>query len=247
MVLGERHSGLARTDRLVALLQLDILIPDHSTLSRRSKQLDRLHIRSEAPGGPIHILVDSTGLKVHRERECVGPPGNRRTWRKLHLAVDAVTGEVLASQVTTDQTHDSSQVPGLLNQIHGEIASMMADGAYDAMPVYKAVNEHSCGQRAKIVIPPRRNAKVSRVCDGLTGQRDHSVLAIRTMGRRRWQRESGYNQRSLVESAISRYKRIIGRRLRNRTLASQRSEVKIACAIMNTMTLVGMPDSYCAA
>ncbi len=70
---------------------------------------------------------------------------------------------------------------------------------------------------------------------------------IGELGIRSWRKSSGYMRRSLVEMAISRFKMIIGRRLRSRTMASQRTESKIACRILNTMTVLGMPDSYCAA
>ena len=56
-----------------------------------------------------------------------------------------------------------------------------------------------------------------------------------------WQRRSGYNRRSLVETAMYRYKTIIGRRLLARTLSSQQVEAKIGCNVLNRMTSFGMP------
>lgn len=228
------------------LLALNIRIPDHSTLSRRSKQLDGVPVRTAGANEAVHILIDSTGLKVHSGNGFPGHVYGRRAWRKLHLAVDADTGEILASELTTHQVRDSSQVPGLLNQVSSDLASATADGAYDSLPVYEAIENHHSDELVRIIIPPRRNARLSRKYGSDASQCDHNVCMIREMGRRRWQKESGYTRRSLVETAIYRYKTIIGRRLRSRTMPSQRTEVRIACAILNTMTHLGMPDSYCA-
>ena len=129
----------------------------------------------------------------------------------------------------------------------GEFASVTADGAYDVAAVYEAIENHRSEQPTKAVIPPRRDARLRRESGTVMSQRDHNIRLIRAIGRRRWQRESGYTRRRLVETAIYRYKTIIGRRLRSRTMASQGTEISIACAILNNMAQLGMPDSYCVA
>jgi len=230
-----------------ALLSLRIRIPDHSTLSRRSSKLERIRLGAGSPEGPIHILIDSTGLKMHRGTACPAQPRNRRAWRKLHLVVDAVSAEILASELTTHQIRDSSQVPLLLSQVDRELETVAADGAYDVAPVYEAIANHSSERSTRVVLRPRRNARVSRQTTDAINQRNHNIRRIRDVGRRRWQKESGYTRRNLVETAIFRFKTIIGRRLRSRTLPSQQIEVRIACAIMNKMAQLGMPESYCAA
>ena len=85
------------------------------------------------PHGPVHLLIDSTGLKLFGNGEWDGEKHGRarRSWRKLHLAVDAETGEIVASVLTCKEAADAGQVPALLEQIEGEIASVTADGAYD--------------------------------------------------------------------------------------------------------------------
>ena len=99
---------------LVRLLELNLPIPDHTTLSRRLKKLSDIQLPRRPANRPIHILIDSTGLRIH-----VGhmqkPPKNR-AWRKLHLAVDADTGEIGASDLTARRTRDCTQVPALLEQ-----------------------------------------------------------------------------------------------------------------------------------
>ena len=149
-------------------------------------------------------------------------------WRKLHLAVDLASGEILGSALTTHKIRDASLVPGLLDQIAAELASLTADGAYDSRPVDAGVEQLQADNPIRVIIPPRRGARSSRVSGTDTSQRDANIRSMQTRGRRRWQKVSGYTRRSLVEAAISRYKRIMGRRLRNRTLPSQRTEVAIA-------------------
>jgi len=199
---------------------------------------------SEA-SGPIHILVDSTGLKVHRGNRFPSEPRNRRSWRKLHLAVNFASGEIVASALTNHGVNDATQVPNLLDQIPAELASLTADGAYDSYKVYDAAETHSSERSPRVIIPPRRNTR-SRKKSGIGGgQRVDTIRKIEEIGRRRWQKESGYTRRSLVEAAISRYKRIMGGRLRSRTTVSQQTEVRIGCSVLNRMTQLGMPDGYC--
>jgi hypothetical protein len=126
------------------MLELDIPVPDHSTLSRRASELGKLRARGLDAGKPIHLLIDSTGLRVHAGNKC-RPPRNRG-WRKLHLAVDAVTGEVAAAELTGRRVHDSAPVPQLLRQVEAGLVSLSADGAYDRQPVYEAAAAHAASR-----------------------------------------------------------------------------------------------------
>jgi hypothetical protein len=227
---------------LAEMLEVDLPIPDHTTLSRRLKRLSEIQIRKLPTDRPIHLLIDSTGLRIH-----VGhmqkPPRNR-AWRKLHLAVDATSGEIVASDLTTRRTHDCTQVPALLEQIADPIASVLADGAYDTKAVYEAAHEHGGGQSMRVLIPPRRNAQLSPEPSAALQGRNRNIRSIRELGRREWHTHSGYSKRSMVENTMYRYKTIIGRSMRSRTMDGQRVEVQLASKILNTMTLLGMPDSY---
>ncbi len=206
------HLGLRQTEGFLrsvsALLRLNIHIPDHSTLSRRSMTLAPVQISptgvNAGSDGPVHILIDSTGLKVHRGR---GPRDkrNRRQWRKLHLVVDADTGDILASELTTRRASDCAQVPSLLAEIIRELASVMADGAYDTRRVYSTIEARPAHSPTKILIPPRSNARSPPRSGQSTKSRDHTVQLIRELGIRRWRNSSGYMRRSLVETAISRF------------------------------------------
>src|SRR5271163_2011131 len=129
-----------------------------------------------------------------------------------------------------------SELPGLLDQIDTDLASLTADGAYDGEAVYAAVADRH--PDAEVIIPPRATAVQNEIA---TTQRDQHIATIEKHGRLGWQRRSGYNRRSLVETAIYRYKTIVGRRLRARTLPNQQTETKIACNVLNRMAMLGMP------
>ncbi len=227
-----------------ALLDLGLRIPDHTTLSRRSKDLN-VRIPVAANGGPLHIMIDSTGLRAHSGNVPGSSPPKRRAWRKLHIVINADTGEILASALTTHRAGDAAQVPTLLTQIVDPLASAMADGAYDRSTVYAAIEAHGPGP-PQILIPPRRDAQTRSVAN-ISSQRNATVRAIGAVGRRRWAHDSGYTRRSLVETAMWRYKAIIGGSMRSRTMASQKTEAALACTILNRMTQLGMPDGYCIA
>jgi hypothetical protein len=227
---------------LAKLLQIDLPIPDHTTLSRRLQKLDEIQVRKLATDRPIHLLIDSTGLRIHVGHVQI-PPRNR-AWRKLHLAVDTATGEIVASDLTTRRTHDCTQVPALLEQIVDPIASVLADGAYDTKAVYEAAHGQGGGRAVRVLIPPGRDAQLSPEPSASLQERNRNILSIRELGRRAWHTRSGYSTRSLVENTMYRYKTIIGRSMRSRTFDGQQVEVQLASKILNTMTLLGMPDSY---
>jgi hypothetical protein len=240
------HLPLRQTEgflrSLAQLLKVDLPIPDHTTLSRRLTKLSGVRFRSLPTDRPIHVLIDSTGLRIH-----VGhlqkPPRNR-TWRKLHLAVDADTGEIVASDPTARRTHDCTAVPDLLEQLDDPIASVSADGAYDTRAVYEAVYERGQGRAVRVLIPPGRDAQLSSKPSTGLQERNRNIRSIRELGRRKWHASSGYSKRSLVENTMYRYKTIIGRSMRSRTFDGQCVEVQLANKILNTMTQLGMPDSY---
>src|SRR5919199_2297184 len=230
--------GLLRS--LTALLGLSVGVPDHTTFSRRSPGLALATALARAQAnGPVDVVLDATGLKVYGAGEwLVEKHGERgkRGWRKLHLAVDPDSGEILASELTTSEEGDASQVSPLLDQITSPIASVIADGAYDGEPVYRAVAERQPDPPAAVIIPPRATAVASPTADTMPSQRDRHIRMIRDRGRLGWQKAVGYGRRALGETAVFRYKAIIGRGLRARTLPSQKTEAWAACSVLNQMT-----------
>jgi len=193
--------------------------------------------------GPIHVLVDSTGLQIYGAGQWLEEKHgvkSRRSWRKLHLAVDADSGEIIAHSLTDQEAGDASQLESLLGQIDDEINQFTADGAYDGTPTYDAVLRHSAG--ARVVIPPRSNA-VERPNAQASCQRDDHIASMQIDGRLKWQASTGYGKRALVETAMGRYKGVIGPRLRARSFLAQQTEAAIGVAILNRMLACGRPNS----
>jgi hypothetical protein len=240
------HLPLRQTEgflrSLANMLEVELPIPDHTTLSRRLNTLGAIPFLAVTSHWPLHLFIDSTGLRIHVGN--VRTPPKNRAWRKLHLAVDAGTGEIVASDLTGRRTSDCTRVPALLKQADHRVASVSADGAYDTEGVYEAARAQGHGRHVRVVISPRRDARLSRRPSAALQERNRNIRSIRKLGRREWHKRSGYSKRSMVENAIYRYKTIIGRGMRSRTLAGQRVEVQLACRVLNTMTRLGMPDSH---
>jgi hypothetical protein len=187
------HQPLRQTEGLLRsiadVLAIDIAIPDHTTLSRRGGGLTILPKRIDR-AEPLHLLVDSTGLKIYGEGEWLDQKHgirSRRRWRKLHLGVDADTYEIVAVELTPDDVGDIAEIPDLLDQIDADVASMTADGAYDGEAVYDAVAERH--PDAAVIIPPRVTAVPSETT---ATPRDKHLATIVQHGRISWQRSSGY-------------------------------------------------------
>jgi hypothetical protein len=232
---------------LTTLLGVSVGVPDHTTFSRRSPGLVLATALAQAQAsGPVHVVIDATGLKVYGAGEWLvethGARG-KRTWRKLHLAVDPSTGEILASELTSHDEGDAAQVGPLLDQIPGPLASVIADGAYDGEPVYRAVAERQPDPPVAVIIPPRATATLSAAAGTTPSQRDQHIRMIQDKGRLGWQTAVGYGRRSLGETAMFRYKTVIGRSLRAWTLPAQKTEARVGCAVLNRMTRLGMPVS----
>ena len=131
----------------------------------------------------------------------------------------------------------------MLEQITGAIASVIADGAYDGEPVYRAVAARQPDPPVAVVIPPRAGAVAGPTVDTAPGQRDGHIRMVEDRGRLGWQKAVGYGRRSLGETAVFRYKAIIGRGLRARTLPAQKTEARVGCSVLNRMIRLGMPVS----
>src|SRR5918998_1734470 len=237
--------ALRQTEGLIGsvlqLLDLDLTVPDHSTLSRRAETLKLP--RPKAGSAPVHLLVDSTGLRLCGAGEWLAEKHGtkrRRAWRVLHLATDADTGRIVASVLTDKDADDGSQVAPLLDRIEGAVASVTGDGAYDRDDVYAEVAARH--PEAAVVVPPRANAVPSEAAETAPTQRDRHLRCIAERGRLGWQKASGYNWRALVESDISRWKRVVGDGLRFQTNGRQATEVAIAANVLNRMLEPGRPE-----
>jgi hypothetical protein len=226
------------TSSILRLMRTSLRAPHYSTLSRRARRLE-LSLAAQ-PRKIKHLVIDSTGLKVYGEGEWkVRTHGadKRRTWRKLHIAMDAATHHLTAASVTDKELLDRNAITELLAQTTAEVERVCGDGAYDFEHCYRAIKQKG----AVALIPPRADAVVRGKSP--FEQRDQNLRAIRRQGRKKWKQESRYHRRSLVECAFFRLKALFSDRLRSRLMESQRAETLIRCVAMNPMTRLGMPHS----
>jgi Transposase DDE domain len=232
--------GLGKS--LVELMEVSLDIPDYTSLAKRAAKLGIvLDVRKHT--GPIDVVVDSTGLKVFGEGEWKmrkHGKSKRRTWRKLHLAVNPDTHEIEAETLTENGCDDASQVEDLLDQATNKVGGFYGDGAYDQRKTYKTLEK----RHIRAVIPPRRNAKIWQ--HGNSGNRplsrDAAIREIRRHGRRQWKKRVGYHRRSLSETAMYRMKCCFGDHLKNRELPNQQTEARIRGKILNKFTRIGLPQ-----
>jgi hypothetical protein len=217
---------------IMRLLDIDLPVPDHTTLSRRASGL-AVHSRRRIGTGELHLIVDSTGLKLRGAGEWLFEKhgtAKRRSWRKLHIGIDADSGEIVAFELTDKDVDDALHVAPLLDQLAEAPASFMGEGVLARNP------------NAKFIVPPCKGAVTGPTVATSPTQRDQHVLAVDAHGRMNWQKTSGYNRRSKVEASISRYKRVIGDTLKSREDARRVTEVAIAIKSLNRMRKLGQAN-----
>jgi Transposase DDE domain len=221
---------------LMRLCALDLPVPDHTHMSRRAATLE-VKIPRRPRVGATHVVVDSTGLKIFGEGEWKVRQhgvGKRRTWRKIHLAVDETAKDIIGIEVTTAAWHDSEVFPDLLAQVDGDVDQVSADGAYDTEGTHAAIRQ----REAEATIPPRHDA----VLWGNDHPRDAILAEIETKGRAGWKEASGYHRRSIAENMMYRLKQL-GDRLFSRAFERQVTETHVRAAIINQFTYLGMPNA----
>ena len=226
---------------LCAQLELDMPIPDHSTLSRRAKKLGRLPLAAVPSAGPIHLVIDSTGLRVHTGNR--RKPPDQRLWRKLHIAVDESTR---ASHCGGAHRERQSRQPARRQAAQAQRArARLVHGRrpYDTETVYEAVAQNAERQgrvMPRVLIPPRKGAQLTCPPSPAMKQRNRNLRAIGGEGRRAWHKTSSYSWRSRVENVNDRYKATFGPGMRAWSLAGQRLEARLGCRILNRMAQLGM-------
>jgi hypothetical protein len=220
---------------LFTLMNVPLTSPDYTSISKRAKTVN-VKYRNPSRGPITHVVVDATGLKVFGEGEWkTRKHGSekRRTWRKLHLAIDASTHEVVAAEVSLVSVGDSEVLPTLLNPLRRKIMQVSADGAYDTKGCYQLLRRKGC----KATIPPRSNA-------GLWEKghpRNEAVEALKTGQLKQWKIDNGYHQRSLAETAMGRYKQLNSPMLSLRDYNGQVAEALAGVKAMNKVIRLGMP------
>ena len=223
-------------------------IPHFSTLSRRARTL-KVALDPIASKGPLNLALDSTGLKVYGEGEWKVRQhgiGKRRTWRKIHFAVDIDRFIVHAVVVSANDMHDSHGGTQLIDLVDGDIESVRGDGAYDTETMRKKIRE----RKAKPIIPPREDAKPHADNSDLK-ERDEAIQFIEDgvakgmtlqEARKAWKQSAGYHKRSLVETHMYRFKNAFSDKLQSRRFENQATEVFLKTKLLNRMTVIGMPE-----
>jgi hypothetical protein len=134
---------------------------------------------------------------------------------------------ILAAELTSSDVDDGSQVRPLIDQISGQPASVTGDGAYDQAGIYDTIAQRH--PDADVIVPPRSTAVLSDTAHTVLTQRDRHLQSIAEHGRISWQKTSGYNRRALVKASISRFKRVIGDALANRSASCDRDRHRHCC------------------
>ena len=144
-------------DSIFNMMNLPLRCPDYSIISKRVKSVN-ISIKTPTRGEISHLVIDSTGLKVFGEGEWKvrkHGAGRRRVWRKLHLAADSATHEIICADLSLSGTTDAQALPGLINQTHRKIREASADGAYDTRYCHDAFLK----KKVRPLIPPRSGAQ----------------------------------------------------------------------------------------
>lgn len=230
---------------LLKLSNLDWPTPNYTTLCRRQQHLQVSIAYRPNPNG-LHLLVDSTGVKMLGEGEWKTKKHGaeyRRQWRKVHLAIDAETLEIRAIEVTSNRVGDAQALPDMLNQIPRDerIDSISGDGAYDTKNVYSATADRG----AEAIIPVRKNGKPWKENTSGAQARNETLRAVQRLGRAIWKKWSGYHRRSLVETKMRCFK-LLGERVNARIFNSQVAELQIRAALLNRFTQLGTPITVVA-
>lgn len=220
-------------ESLLRLIGLDWAVPDFSTLSRRQKTLN-VNIPYRGSDGPLHLMIDSTGIKVEGEGEWNARKHGatkRRVWRKIHIGIDEKSLEIRAAEFTTSDVGDAPMLPELLDQISPdqEIASVTADGAFDTRKCHDAI----AARGAAVIIPPRKNAKPWKPETAWAITRNDILRTSKRVGRTIWRRWSGYHRRSRAETKMHCVK-LLGQGLSARDFDRQVAEFQIRVAVLGT-------------
>ena len=237
---------------LMELLKLELGVPNYSQICRRQKGLPvPLGLSKGLLSEPVHLVIDSSGLKVYGEGEWkVRAHGvsKRRTWRKLHLAVDEKSGQILAQRLTDKETDDASQLADLVAQGQKTVARVSkvgADGSYDTFDTY----QYLIKAQIEPIIPPRMNAAwwVDQHDVLLDHPRNRALVQIDQGGlnanRKQWKLDSGYHRRSKAENAFFRWKTIHGATMYARKIENQQTEAAIKVAVLNRLIQIAAPIS----
>jgi hypothetical protein len=234
------RQSIGMVESLLKLAGLDWPVPDFSTISRRQKHL-RVVIPYQRSREGLHLLVDSTGIKMLGEGEWKRKKHGadyRRQWRKVHMGIDAQTLEIRAFEVTDNAEGDAPMLPELLSQIPADevLLSVSGDGAYDTKGSHAAI----AARGATAIIPTRKNGQPWKENTAGAKARNEILRATRHLGRTIWKKWSAYHRRSLVETKMRCFK-LLGERVMARDFDRQVAELQVRAALLNRFTRLGTP------
>ena len=237
MALGQTTGFV---ESLLRLAGLDWKVPDFSTLCRRQKTLS-ISIPYHGGTGPLHLLIDATGMKAEGEGEWNARKhggSKKRPWRKLQLEMNEETPEFRAVSVTTSKVGGAPMLHDLMEQIppEQEIATITADGAYDTRRCHNVI----AARGAAAIIPPRRNAQLWKPTTAGAIARTEAVRACKYLDRALWRKLTGYHRRSRAETKMNSVK-LLGQGLMARDFDRQVAELQVRIAVLNRYTALGIP------
>lgn len=238
-------------ESIIQMMGLDLKVPDYTTISRRAGSL-KLNIREKSLLGKreeaIVVAIDSTGLSVHsqsewhRKKHAAQVPGYEK-WRKLHVAINVATGEILDARYSKSTDNDGPELPGMLDSIEEDISAVCGDMAYDTVNCRRAI----AARNARQLIPPIRAARVSAKNRNISKngdilkERDEAIRYIeantingdKSMARASWKEKSGYHARSLVETTMFQIKMHCSDKLTNKNEKNRTTQALIKCKVVN--------------
>ncbi|WP_435170913.1 IS5 family transposase [Falsirhodobacter sp. 1013] len=224
------------------MARLDWPVPDFFTLSRRQKTL-AVQIPHRRRLGPLNLLVDSTGIKFLGDGEWLARKHGthrRRQYRKVHLAMDTATGDILAGEFTSSREGDSPVLPDLLDQIPADeqVGTVTGDGAFDTRRCHTAIVDRG----GTAIIPIRRNGRLWKENCPAARARNDILRASKRFGRANWKHWAGYHARSRIEARMCCLKSF-GERIAPRDPDRQTAEIHIRIALINRFNALGTGET----
>jgi len=230
------HLSLRETEgfflSLITLLQHHLQVPSYTQICRRMKLLE-LPTELLNKRQVTDIVLDTTGLKVYGEGEWrVKKYGGKKRWKKLHIAMDPLTGKIVLAEITDEYVHDTTFLEESMRRTNQHRGNVLIDGIADGRRCYKLAQQYN----KRLLTPPKKGA-VFRKEPELAGRND-AIKIIRGFGNDRlarsiWAKCVGYNQRVVVESMMSRWKKVMGDSLKSRCSQRIKKEVQIKAMMIN--------------
>jgi len=181
------------------------------------------------------IVLDTTGLKVHGEGEWRAEKyGGKKRWKKLHIAMDPRTGKIVLAEVTNEYDHDTTFLEESMRRANRRKGKVLVDGIADSRRCYHLALQYN----KKLLTPPKKGAVFRKEAE--LAERNNAIRIIRGLGNDRlarslWAKLVGYNQRVVIESMMSRWKKVTGEGLKSRCSQRIKKEVQIKAMMINMM------------